>query len=197
LQRFNVTLETCEKNIYGQIKGKIKLIDKKEKTFGILYYDYNGTELFIDRAKISEDKRGIIVKPLKVILLYLISLYIDKGVKYFTLRADHTYGNDNEDEKQKYKKESCLGCYYEILGFKVKDYESIFIKPYIDMCTSNLPKNYKNSEMCKLCECQKSIDKGNFKLELDFKKLKVDMIASISDLIKSLKSALKEMNCNK
>lgn len=196
LQRFDVRLEMCEKNMYGQIKGKIKLIDRKEKIFGILHYDYNGVELFIDRANISDNKRGIIVKPLKVILLYLMALYIDKGVKHFTLRADYTYGKkDKEDEKE--KKETCLACYYEMIGFRLENYESIAIKPYIDVCVSKLPKYYKKSDMCILCECQKHMAKGKFKVDLDFQNLKVDMNASISDLIKSLKNALKEMDCNK
>lgn len=71
---------------------------------------------------ISDNKRGIIVKPLKVILLYLITLYIEKGVKNFTLKADPTYGKNKTDKKRD-KKETCLGCYYETLGFTPKDDE--------------------------------------------------------------------------
>jgi hypothetical protein len=200
LTRFDVTLETCEQNSYGQIKGTIKLIDRKKEIFGILYYDYCGTNLFIDKAKISKNKRGISVKLLKVVLLYLIALYIDKGVKHFTLRADPTYGDDDKDEeREKNKKETCLACYYEIMGFSPDDdeYQSIPIQPYLDACINNLPRNYKNSKMCLLCECQNRIKDGKFRVDLDFKKLKVDMNASISDLIKSLKSVLKDMSCYK
>ncbi len=46
--------------------------------------------------------------------------------------------------------------------------------------------------MCLLYECQNRIKDGKFRVDLDFKKLKVDMNASISDLIKSLKSVLKD-----
>lgn len=49
--------------------------------------------------------------------------------------------------------------------------------------------------MCLLCDCQKLIEKDKFKIDLNFQKLKVDMYASISDLMKSLKISLKDMNC--
>jgi hypothetical protein len=84
-----------------------------------------------------------------------------------------------------------------MLGFTPDDdeYQSIAIQPYIDACMNKLPKNYKNSKMCLLCDCQDRIVSGKFRVDLDFKKLKVDMNVTISDLVKSLQSALKEMNC--
>lgn len=148
--------------------------------------------MFIDKVYVSKNKREVSVKILKILLLYLLTLYIDKGIKIFKLRSDWSYGN--KIDKNNF--ETCLSCYYEKLGFSVyeDEFQEIPIKPYVDFYKTKLHSKYKNSKMCLLCDCQRFLKVNKYN-NLDFTKIKPDMNSSVLNLMRSLKNALKDMNC--
>lgn len=128
LKTFNVIIKKDNKKL---------LLCDGDKKFGVLKYDFNGIELMIETVDISKNKRKIPLKLFKILLLYLISLYIDKGAKHITLYADSSYGQ--KDNNSKYEgNELRLACYYESLGFKpVKEEE---INKYVNLCIEKMNK---------------------------------------------------------
>ena len=184
---------------FGVIIKKSKkelLLCDQHKLFGKLVYDFNGTELMIETVNIDVNKRGIPIKLFKVFLLYLISLYIDKGATLVTLIADSSYGYD---EKMSKGRELRLACYYQELGFKpIKNRE---LDMYINICKRKLTENHKSSyyenmlSTCLLYECQKQILLGNFNINARFEILKVSMSRMIPKLLNLLKDTIKNMNC--
>ena len=144
----------------------------------------------IETVDISKNKRKIPLKLFKILLLYLISLYIDKGAKQITLYADSSYGQKNNNSKYE-GNELRLACYYESLGFKpVKEDE---INKYVNLCIEKMnKKDYENLiSTCILSNCQKQkIDIG-----IRFNFLKVKMSTIIPNILNYIGDILEDMNC--
>ncbi len=189
-------------------EGKMILYIDKEKIIGELQYEFNGIELFINSIEIKKEKANIPIKLMNVLLLYLISLYSDKGLKEIGLNADSSYEYKNikdydekELENKRKGKEYCLPCYYEKMGFSyVKDNFNKEIYKLQEACKKKL-RNYKNYYEYKdftpsylICTCQKYMLQNEFQINgLKFDSLKIKMKAIFPHLLKELKEVLKEL----
>lgn len=192
--RLKITEEFGPKGVY---KGTIIMKRKDDPKFGIVKYEFDNGEkdLYISDIYMSDNKHGITVSLMRVILLYLFSYYSNRSIEYIRLNAVPTYENEIMKDSEKYltkgiEKGYCLSCYYQKLGFEPIESDLEKLSKMIDMCLTKLGPSYTyRYPLCVLCDCQRKINVNDIKLE-GFKPTAMEI--TMERLLPNLKQALKD-----
>ena len=105
LAKYNIRLIIYEDFSYEyDNKGKLTISTKDDPEFGIIIYEFEGRDLFINEIHISKDKHGISVKLLQVFLIYLLARYSHR-TDYIKLVANPTAYDNTERGIQRGKQQ--------------------------------------------------------------------------------------------
>lgn len=181
LEKYDIILENLSYKSKYMIEGSLRLFNDEQKFGHILYaIDKKTKNLHINSIYVPKTKHkpNIPVKFVKILLVYLLSIY-SHHIETSTLTA----------KPGSYRKgrEFCLLCIYQELGFE--PYELKAKHNYLKKC--NIPSS-KRLDTCILCICQKETDKLE---KIDLSLLYADMKASLPKLKRVVKELSDEIEC--
>lgn len=183
LAKYNIRLKIYEDFSSEQDdKGKMTISTKDDTDFGLIIYEFEGRDLFINEIRISKDKHRVSVKLLQVFLIYLLARYSHR-TDYIKLVANPAYDNTDRGIKRGY----CLPCYYQKLGFDPIQNDVDRLMEMIEFCKKELNYVGNNYPMCILCDCQTKIDPSAIELK-GFRVTALDV--RMEKLLPNLKHAL-------